>query len=222
MNLDDTITLLRRQLDASEQAAKDLSESLRVSEDKCSALKLLDDTRHRLQVEDMARIGDLSAKVTDLRNFIAWVAGQYSGIAPDSIESAELCQMAKASVMSGKTHVRELESKLNHEVYCRDKVAGERDKAESKVKELEQTVTVHYKPQTYYYDLLVMTAKALGREHDGNEVPVANLAIDVGLLKDRLKAFETATRQLRDTPPGDWELKCNGEAFNNITGLLLT
>lgn len=61
------------------------------------------------------------AKVVELRNFIAWVAGQHSGIAPDSIDSEELCKMAQASVRSKRNRVAELEiSEKKLREYCVD------------------------------------------------------------------------------------------------------
>lgn len=52
---------------------------------------------------------------------------------------------------------------------------------------------------------------------------VAKLRVELettGRLRLRVVELEEAARKVCDTPPGDWELTCNGEAFNELDALL--
>lgn len=55
-------------------------------------------------------------------------------------------------------------------------VEASRCLALAEIGELKKARDDHYKSMSYYYAELVAVAEVLGREHDGNEVPIGGLA----------------------------------------------
>ena len=86
------------------------------------------------------------------------------------------------------------------------------ERAVAEVGELKASRDIHYKSMSYYYAELVAVAEALGREHDGNEVPIGGLAQATRVLLSRvvelgrepkdaltkLHTLEAAVRAVRD------------------------
>ena len=83
---------------------------------------------------------------------------------------------------------------------CLQSIATERDEALGRVAELEKSVDVHHKSSTFYYGELVDIAKALGRKHDGTEMPIGGMAYEMSLIRTMLRhSQEKLEAQLQPT-----------------------
>lgn len=64
--------------------------------------------RKEIRKPHMSAVKNWRGRVTKLRNWLAWAAGDYKAVAPDSVDDDELCKMVEAAIRADRNRVAEL------------------------------------------------------------------------------------------------------------------
>lgn len=115
-----------------------------------------------------------------------------------------------------EARVAEIESHQEDLEVSRSQAVAEKDRYRARVAELEgdlRTANARLENAAKTIRTQRMMRRTAARPSAGTEAKLVE-------AEARVAGFESAVGKLNSTPPGDWELTCNGEVFHELVALL--